>query len=78
MQPDTKLSRPTNPALERHFAIVEIAALWNLSKQTITKYFEDEPGVLKHANTPTRKRRTYATLRIPESVLIRVHTRLKQ
>jgi hypothetical protein len=77
MQPDSKHSRPTNPALERHFSIVEIAALWNLSTQTVTKDFLDEPGVLKHANTPTRKRRTYTTLRVPESVMIRVHTRLK-
>jgi AraC-like DNA-binding protein len=76
--PDTRLARPTNPALERHWSIQEIATTWNLSKQTVTKYFQDEPGVLKHANTPTRKRRTYATLRVPESVLIRVHTRLKQ
>jgi hypothetical protein len=74
MQP----SRPTNPALERHWSIGEIAEVWNLSAQTVTKYFCDEPGVLKHSNTPTRKCRTYTTLRIPESVVIRVHTRLKQ
>ena len=69
---------PTNPALERHYSIMEIAKLWGLSTQTVTKYFIDEPGVLKHSNTPTRKRRTYTTLRVPESVLIRVHTRLKR
>ena len=78
MQSDTKLARPTNPALERHYSIQEIAAFWGWSKQTVTKYFADEPGVLKHSNTPTRKCRIYTTLRVPESVVIRVHTRLKQ
>lgn len=67
-----------NPALERHYSILEIALTWGLSKQTITKYFADEPGVVKHGNPSTRKRRTYMTLRVPESVMIRVHTRLKQ
>lgn len=71
-------STPRNPALERHYSIIEIALMWCLSKQTVTKYFMDEPGVLKHGNPPTRKRRTYTTLRVPESVMIRVHTRLKQ
>lgn len=69
--------RSPHPALERHYSIQEIAATWGLSTQTVTKYFADEPGVLKHCNTQTRKRRTYTTLRVPESVVIRVHTRLK-
>jgi hypothetical protein len=71
-------SKPHNPALERHYSIIEIALIWGLSQQTITKFFMDEPGVLKHGNPPSRKRRTYTTLRVPESVMIRVHTRLKQ
>jgi hypothetical protein len=49
---------PRNPALERHYSIIEIALMWCLSKQTVTKYFMDEPGVLKHGNpggaVPTR------------------------
>jgi hypothetical protein len=77
MQLDTKLSRPTNPALEPHHSIRAIAAAWGWSPQTVSKYFIDEPGVLKHSNSPTRKRRTYVTLAVPESVLIRVHNRLK-
>ncbi|MBB6144738.1 AraC-like DNA-binding protein [Silvibacterium bohemicum] len=68
----------TNPALERHYTVAEIAKLWNISRQTLTKYFADEPGVLKHENTPSRYLRSYCTLRIPESVVIRVHTRLKR
>jgi hypothetical protein len=70
--------RSTNPALERHYSVAEIAKLWNLHKSTITKFFADEPGVVKHENTPSRHLRSYCTLRIPESVVIRVHTRLKR
>jgi hypothetical protein len=70
--------RSTNPALERHYSVAEIAKLWNFSTPTITRYFEDEPGVVKLENTPSRHLRSYRTLRIPESVLIRVHTRLKR
>lgn len=66
-----------SPALERHYTVREIAKLWGFSVPTVTRYFEDEPGVLKHGKPPSRKRRSYFTLRIPESVLIRVHTRLK-
>ena len=66
-----------SPALERHYTVQEIAKLWGFSRTTVTRYFEDEPGVLKHGKPPSRKRRSYVTLRIPESVLIRVHTRLK-
>jgi hypothetical protein len=69
--------RSTNPALERHYSVAEIAKLWNMSRQTLTKYFADEPGVVKHENAPSKTRRAYCVLRIPESVVIRVHTRIK-
>jgi hypothetical protein len=68
----------TNPALERYYTVAEIAKIWNLHRVTITKYFANEPGVVKLENTPSRYFRSYCTLRIPESVLIRVHTRLKR
>jgi predicted transcriptional regulator len=74
---DSTLAPARHPALERHYSVMEIAKIWNLSQQTVTKYFIEEPGVLKHGNAPTRKRRTYTTLRVPESVVIRVHNRLK-
>lgn len=70
--------RSSNPALERHYSVAEIAKIWNLSKSTITKFFADEPGVVKHENTPSKHLRAYCTLRIPESVVVRVHTRLKR
>jgi len=71
-------TRPSNPALERHYSVAEIAAIWNLSKQTVTRYFAEEPGVVKHESTPSKTRRAYCTLRVPESVVIRVDTRMKR
>jgi hypothetical protein len=39
------LSRPSS-FTERHYAIAEIAELWNLSPDAVRKLFLEEPGVL--------------------------------
>jgi hypothetical protein len=61
---------------ERHYAVGEIAALWNLSSDAVRKLFQDEPGVLVLGGQGPTHRRRYTTLRIPESVLQRVHRRM--
>jgi hypothetical protein len=61
---------------ERHFTPQELAELWSVSVQTIREIFQREEGVLKIGRDGTRNRRRYKTLRIPESVAERVHTRL--
>jgi hypothetical protein len=61
---------------ERHFTPQELADLWKVSIQTIREIFQNEEGVLKIGRDGTRTRRRYKTLRIPESVVDRVHTRL--
>jgi|SRR6516162_8592067 hypothetical protein len=61
---------------ETHYTPQELAKLWNVSVQTIRDVFRDEPGVLKLGSNGTRTRRGYKTLRIPESVVERVHQRL--
>ncbi len=61
---------------EKHYFVGELAALWNLSKQTIRRLFQDEPGVVRIGETRARRKRGYITLRIPESVAHRVHLRL--
>lgn len=67
----------TNCALERHYSVQEIGELWQLSSTTVTRLFRDEPGVLKIGrDRPSRGRRNYMTLRVPESVVERVHRRL--
>jgi hypothetical protein len=63
----------------RHYSPSEIAELWNLSVDTVRKLFEKEVGVLVLKNTRHRHgKRTYTTLRIPESVVERVHRRLSK
>ena len=62
--------------LERHFSVNEIAELWGLSRDTIIAMFEQEAGVMVVGSEGSRNARRYRTLRIPQSVMERVHLRL--
>lgn len=61
---------------EKHYEPSELAELWGVSAETIRCIFREEPGVLKIGKTGAKYKRGYITLRIPESVAERVHTRL--
>lgn len=61
---------------ERHYTPAEVAALWGISVDEARKVFRDEPGVLVIGSDSSVHKRRYTTLRIPESVLQRVHRRL--
>jgi hypothetical protein len=61
---------------ERHYAVIEVAELWNLSPDKVRHIFENEPGVLVIGDRNPRHKRRYLTLRIPQTVLQRVHNRL--
>jgi len=63
------------PAMERHYSPEELGQVWNLSADTVRRLFEREPGVLVIERDRSRARR-YRTLRIPESVALRVHKRM--
>jgi transcriptional antiterminator len=65
-------------ALERHYTVGEIAKMWGLSEKTVRRMFEDEDGVLQWGVSEQRHRRGYITMRIPESVLLRVHYKRTQ
>lgn len=65
-------------AVERHYSAEEIGKLWRLSPRTVRRMFENEPGIIVFGNTGSLNRRRYLTLRIPESVLVRVHRRLRK
>jgi hypothetical protein len=65
----------THLALERHYTIAELAELWSFAQDTIRPWFLNEPGVLKVQHSETRNKRGYTSLRIPESVALRVHAR---
>jgi len=62
---------------EQHYAVAEVAELWNLSTDAVRKLFEQEPDVMVIGDDqPRGKRRRYRTLRIPRSVVERVYRRL--
>jgi hypothetical protein len=65
----------SSATLERHFSVSEISEIWNLSKDTVRRMFQNEPGVLVLRGHPSGRKRRYAVLRIPQSVLERVHSR---
>jgi len=63
-------------ALERHYSAKEIAELWGLCENSIRELFKNEPGVVRIQRPKSRWKRAYTTLRIPKSVLERVHRRM--
>jgi len=66
----------TSVHIERHYAVTEIAEMWNLSVDKVRELFENEPGVLVLGERSPRHKRRHVTLRIPQTVLERVHYRL--
>lgn len=64
-------------AFERHYTVAQLSKLWFFSESTIRRLFIKEPGVIKIAHQPTRMRRGYTSLRIPEPIAQRVHRRLQ-
>jgi hypothetical protein len=61
---------------ERHYTATEIAQQWGISVDLARDTFRGEPGVLRFNRPGTRTKRSYSTIRVPESVMIRVHRRL--
>jgi hypothetical protein len=55
-----------------------VAELWHLDVETVRRIFQDQPGVVVLQAPAKKGRRPYKTLRIPESVLDRVHKRLQR
>jgi hypothetical protein len=66
----------TSAHAERHYAVTEIAEMWNLSPDKVRELFEREAGVLVIGESNPRRKRRYLTLRVPQSVVGRVHARL--
>jgi hypothetical protein len=74
----TVLTDDVSRATEPHYTVAEVAEMWNYSRQTVQEIFRNEPGVLVRGEPRPKygRRRGYVTLRIPQSVLERVHRRL--
>ena len=62
---------------ESHYTVEQLATTWNLSNDTITRIFENEPGVFDASQNPhgrkDRHKRRHRKLMIPESVVMRVY-----
>ncbi len=54
----------------------EVSELTGLSRQTVTRLFEREPGVIVLERKETMHKRSYRSIRIPRSVYERVISRL--
>jgi len=67
----------TGPALERHYTIPEIAKLWHLSDDKVRLIFQNHPGVVRIGSPERLHKRGYITLRIPESIVQKVHAELR-
>lgn len=80
-QPDEMPVAPPNQtavhAMEKHLSVQQVAKMWGLGENTVRRMFEDLQGVLKisqpRLNGAHAKRAPRTILRIPESLVIRVH-----
>ena len=61
--------------VERHYTVSELAAAWNVSGDKVRELFLNEPGVLNFGK-PSRRKRIYRPIRIPQHVADRVYQRL--
>ena len=69
----TESSAPADPAFERHYRIGELAAKWQLGRETIRLLVKDERGVIK---IRLGRKKAHTIYSVPESVAVRIHTRL--
>ena len=77
-EPAEDLERPS--VLSQPVSVNEVAESLKVSGDTVREMFLSEPGVLFVGGPKgkVRKRRTYRSMRIPESVLARVIRRISQ
>ena len=67
------ITTPQPIAIDPHFSPQFYAELWGISVSTVTRWFQDEPGVLKLQTSSGTGRRRRVELRIPYSVAMRVY-----
>ena len=60
----------TKPIIEQYFTVAEVARDLNLSRYTVTRRFENLPGVWDAGQGERCHRRRYRELRIPKSAVI--------
>ena len=60
------------------YTVAEIAAFTGLSRRTVTRLFEAEPGIIVLARPEKMNKRGYRSIRIPAAVYQRVVRRMTQ
>jgi len=69
----TESSASDDPAFERHYRIGELAAKWQLGRETVRLLVKDERGVIK---IRLGRKKAHTIYSVPASVAVRIHTRL--
>ena len=64
---------PTDVALEQHYSPQQVAEMWGVHPNTIRRLFRGQPGVIEFGSEETRYKRRRKTMRIPESIVTRIH-----
>ena len=64
---------PEQATFERHYRIGELAEMWKLGRETVRLLVKDEQGVIK---IRLGRRKAHTIYSVPESVAVRIHTRL--
>ena len=71
--PSTGSSALGHAAFERHYRIGELAETWQLGRETVRLLVKDEPGVIR---IRLGRKKAHTSYSVPESVAVRIHTRL--
>jgi len=58
--------------MKEAYTVAEVAGMTGLSRQTITRMFEHETGVIVLSRPERMHKRSYRTIRIPRAVYERV------
>jgi hypothetical protein len=66
-----------NAVVGEVYTVAEVAVLTGFSRQTITRMFEREPGVIVLKRPETKHKRSYRSIRVPRAVYERVLRTLK-
>ncbi len=69
----TESSALGHPAFERHYRIGELAEIWKLGRETVRMLVKDEEGVIR---IRLGRKKAHTVYSIPESVAVRIYTRL--
>ena len=60
-------------ATEEHYSPQQVADIYNISVDTVIRWFRKEPGVIEVGSDETLYKRRKKLMRIPKSVLQRFH-----